>query len=48
MSPELFLEADMTSGHIVTRPVKGTRPATGSAAELLAYGTAVVLENEPE
>jgi para-aminobenzoate synthetase component 1 len=36
MSPELFLEADMTSGHVVTRPVKGTRPASGSAADLLA------------
>jgi para-aminobenzoate synthetase component 1 len=35
MSPELFLEADMTSGHVVTRPVKGTRPASASAADLL-------------
>lgn len=37
ISPELFLEADFTSGDIVTRPIKGTRDAGEAAsAESLA------------
>lgn len=34
MSPELFLSLDATTGRVVTRPMKGTRPLAGSAAEL--------------
>jgi len=33
ISPELFLECD-NSGHIVTRPIKGTRPSSESAEAL--------------
>ena len=33
-SPELFLEVDAT-GHVVTRPIKGTRPASVHPSELL-------------
>ena len=33
-SPELFLECDR-AGRVVTRPIKGTRPASVDAAELL-------------
>ena len=36
MSPELFLEADFTTGAVRTRPIKGTRPGCGRAAELAA------------
>jgi len=35
MSPELFLDADLTSGAVVTRPIKGTRPASATPGELL-------------
>lgn len=34
-SPELFLEVD-AQGNVVTRPIKGTRPASVDPAELLA------------
>jgi len=34
MSPELFLEWDRRSGLMLTRPIKGTRPATSDVAEL--------------
>lgn len=33
-SPELFLQLD-TSGHVTTRPIKGTRPAAADPSELL-------------
>ncbi len=33
-SPELFLEVS-PGGHVITRPIKGTRPAAASADELL-------------
>ncbi|MEX2673181.1 MAG: anthranilate synthase component I family protein [Phycisphaeraceae bacterium] len=33
-SPELFL--DVSDGHVITRPIKGTRPASASADELRA------------
>jgi para-aminobenzoate synthetase component 1 len=31
LSPELFLQVDATTQHVVTRPIKGTRPATTSS-----------------
>ncbi|MGI9014918.1 MAG: anthranilate synthase component I family protein [Phycisphaerales bacterium] len=34
LSPELFLDADFRSGHVVTRPIKGTRPRSAEAIEL--------------
>jgi anthranilate/para-aminobenzoate synthase component I len=34
LSPELFLDFDPESGRIVTRPIKGTRPATAPPREL--------------
>ncbi len=34
LSPELFLEADLATGAVVTRPIKGTRPARVAAREL--------------
>ena len=34
LSPELFLQVDGTAQQIVTRPIKGTRPATSSPDEL--------------
>ena len=34
LSPELFLDADLSSGDVVTRPVKGTRPGTVAPREL--------------
>ncbi len=36
ISPELFLDLDPRSRRIVTRPIKGTRPATAPVSELLA------------
>ncbi len=39
-SPELFLRAD-AAGHVVTRPIKGTRPRGAGAAEDLAYAEAL-------
>jgi para-aminobenzoate synthetase component 1 len=33
-SPELFLEHDVASGGVVSRPIKGTRPAEASAEDL--------------
>lgn len=36
LSPELFLEADLGTRRVVTRPIKGTRPANTDPAELLA------------
>lgn len=36
MSPELFLTFDARTRAVLTRPMKGTRPGTGSADELLA------------
>ncbi len=35
LSPELFLDADLATGSVVTRPVKGTRPSAASRRELL-------------
>jgi len=35
MSPELFLSVDSRTGRVVTRPIKGTRPADGDVADLL-------------
>ncbi len=35
MSPELFLDVDATTRRVVTRPIKGTRPATAAPEELL-------------
>ena len=36
LSPELFLDVDAVSRRVVTRPIKGTRPSSAPAAELLA------------
>ena len=36
MSPELFLDVDAATRRVVTRPIKGTRPATAAPEELLA------------
>ncbi|NNM25092.1 MAG: anthranilate synthase component I family protein [Phycisphaerales bacterium] len=36
MSPELFLELDGATRRLVTRPIKGTRPAEDTPEELLA------------
>ncbi len=37
LSPELFLDVDMAQQKLITRPIKGTRPArAGAEAELLA------------
>lgn len=36
ISPELFLAFDPATRRVATRPIKGTRPATGDARELLA------------
>ena len=36
LSPELFLDVDAVTRRVVTRPIKGTRPASVAAAELLA------------
>ena len=36
LSPELFLEGDLPGGEVLTRPVKGTRPASDDAAVLMA------------
>ncbi len=36
LSPELFLDADLGTGRVVTRPIKGTRPTGADPAELLA------------
>lgn len=36
LSPELFLDVDSTDRRVVTRPIKGTRPAGGDARELLS------------
>lgn len=33
-SPELFLDADLNTGRVRTRPMKGTRPAEGDPEEL--------------
>ncbi|MEZ6243889.1 MAG: anthranilate synthase component I family protein [Phycisphaerales bacterium] len=33
-SPELFLDADLMTGHVRTRPMKGTRPASADPEEL--------------
>ncbi|MBC7833673.1 MAG: anthranilate synthase component I family protein [Phycisphaerales bacterium] len=33
VSPELFLDVDLASGRVVTRPIKGTRPAGGARGE---------------
>jgi anthranilate/para-aminobenzoate synthase component I len=35
LSPELFLDHDARSRHVVTRPIKGTRPATDDPGDLL-------------
>ena len=35
LSPELFLDAEAGTRRVVTRPIKGTRPASVPAAELL-------------
>jgi anthranilate/para-aminobenzoate synthase component I len=35
LSPELFLDVDAATGAVLTRPVKGTRPATAPREELL-------------
>ena len=35
MSPELFLDLDRRSGSVVSRPIKGTRPASADDRELL-------------
>jgi para-aminobenzoate synthetase component 1 len=35
LSPELFLDVDGADRRVVTRPIKGTRPAGGDARELL-------------
>ncbi len=35
LSPELFLDVDAATGTVLTRPVKGTRPATAPREELL-------------
>lgn len=35
LSPELFLEGDLRSGEVLTRPVKGTRPASVAPEVLL-------------
>lgn len=35
MSPELFLDVDPVTREIITRPIKGTRPAGATARELL-------------
>jgi para-aminobenzoate synthetase component 1 len=34
LSPELFLQVDGQSRRVITRPIKGTRPATTSAGDL--------------
>jgi len=36
MSPELFLDVDIATRRVVTRPIKGTRPDTAVPEELLA------------
>jgi para-aminobenzoate synthetase component 1 len=36
LSPELFLDVESGTRRVVTRPIKGTRPASVSEAELLA------------
>ena len=36
LSPELFLEVDAADASVVTRPIKGTRPASVDPAELAA------------
>ncbi len=33
-SPELFLDADLSTGRVLTRPMKGTRPGEGDPEEL--------------
>ncbi|TVQ60416.1 MAG: anthranilate synthase component I family protein [Phycisphaerales bacterium] len=38
LSPELFLEGDLRTGEVATRPMKGTRPITGDARELFEAG----------
>ena len=35
LSPELFLDADFNSRAVITRPIKGTRPTTVDARDLL-------------
>jgi anthranilate/para-aminobenzoate synthase component I len=35
LSPELFVDVDAATGTVMTRPVKGTRPATAPRGELL-------------
>jgi para-aminobenzoate synthetase component I len=34
LSPELFLQVEADSRHVITRPIKGTRPATSTQREL--------------
>ncbi len=35
LSPELFLDADLRHGTVVTRPIKGTRPSAAAVQDLL-------------
>jgi para-aminobenzoate synthetase component I len=38
VSPELFLDVDAQARRVISRPMKGTRPLSGDAAELEASG----------